>query len=77
MLFIQCYNTFYLFSDTEYIVREHHKDFRKYDAVTDTFVTILNESDWVSSLYFVFTCIPLIVILTKVTQYLSGLIPVM
>ncbi|XP_013133891.1 PREDICTED: venom dipeptidyl peptidase 4-like [Papilio polytes] len=33
-------------SDTEYIVREHHKDFRKYDAVTDTFVTILNESDW-------------------------------
>ncbi|CAG5056647.1 unnamed protein product [Parnassius apollo] len=33
-------------SDTEYIVREHRKDFRKYDALTDTFVTILNETDW-------------------------------
>ncbi|CAH2066375.1 unnamed protein product, partial [Iphiclides podalirius] len=35
-------------SDTEYVVREHYMDFRKYDAVRDSFVTILNETDWVN-----------------------------
>ncbi|XP_068620957.1 venom dipeptidyl peptidase 4 [Battus philenor] len=33
-------------SDTEYVVREHHTDFRKYNAKTDTFTTILNDTDW-------------------------------
>ncbi|XP_014362770.2 venom dipeptidyl peptidase 4 [Papilio machaon] len=42
-------------SDTEYIVREHQRDFRKYDAITDTFVTILNESDWFNLNHYALT----------------------